>query len=243
MHRARVELVPPSTSSDDAFAPGARERLREAGVAQLSDPELVALVLGTGTAREPVSVLAARLVEEAGGLRGLGRLGAGALARFAGVGEGKAARLVAAIELGRRCATHVEPATRICASADVASWAAPRIAHAEVEHFLALALDARQRVIAVLTLGRGTLAACPVSPADAFRAVLREAAAAVVFVHNHPSGDPQPSPEDVALTDRLVAGGALLGVRVLDHVIVARGGHFSFLDAGLLASTSIRSPA
>jgi DNA repair protein RadC len=143
-------------------------------------------------------------------------------------------RLVAAIELGRRAAVPTEPAPRIGASADVVSWAAPRIAHAEVEHFLALALDARQRVIAALPIGKGTLAACPVSPADAFRAVLREAAAAVVFVHTHPSGDPHPSPEDLVLTERLVAAGTLLGVRVLDHVIVARTSHFSFLDAGLL---------
>lgn len=222
-------------SLEDPFAPGARERLRSLGVEHLSDAELVALVLGTGTVREPVSVLAARLLDEARGLRGLGKLGPGALARCSGIGEGKAARLVAAIELGRRASLGgPEPAPRIEASRDVVSWAAPRIAHAEVEHFLALALDTRQRVIAVVTIGRGTLAACPVSPADAFRALLREAAAAAVFVHNHPSGDPSPSPEDVALTARLVSGGSLLGVRVLDHVIVARGGHFSFLDAGLL---------
>lgn len=221
---------------DDPFAPGARERLRAVGVDRLSDTELVTLVLGTGTVREPVSVLAARLLDEARGLRGLSKLGPGALARCSGIGEGKAARIVAAIELGRRASLSAEPSARIEASGDVVAWAAPRIAHAEVEHFLALALDTRQRVIATVTIGQGTLAACPVSPADAFRALLREAAAATVFVHNHPSGDPSPSPEDLTLTARLVAGGTLLGVRVLDHVIVARSGHFSFLDAGLMRS-------
>lgn len=221
-------------TATDSYAPGARERLREVGIASLSDTELVALVLGTGTAREPVSVLAARLIEATHGLRGLSRLGPGALATCSGIGESKAARLVAALELGRRAAITTEPALRIAESSDVVSWAGPRIAYAEVEHFLALVLDARQRVIAVATLGRGTLASCPVSPADAFRAILREAAAAVVFVHNHPSGDPAPSEEDVALTTRLVAAGQLLGVKVLDHVIVARASHFSFLDAGCL---------
>ena len=225
-----------ASPNDDAFSPGARERLRELGVDRLSDVELVTLLLGTGTSREPVSVLAARLLDEAHGLRGLAKLGPGALARCEGIGEGKAARLVAALELGRRASVVVEPSLRIGASSDVVRWTAPRIAHAEVEHFLALALDARQRVLAVLTIGRGTLAACPVSPADAFRAVLREAAAAVVFVHNHPSGDPSPSPEDLTLTARLMSAGSILGVRVLDHVIVARSGHFSFLDAGLIHS-------
>lgn len=223
-------------STDDSFAPGARERLRALGIDRLSDAELVTLVLGTGTTREPVAVLAARVLEASRGLRGLSRLGPGALATCSGIGEGKAARLVAAIELGRRAAQHVEPPARIAASSDVVAWAAPRIADAEVEHFLALALDARQRVVAVVTIGRGTLAACPVSPADAYRLLLREAAAAVVFVHNHPSGDPSPSPEDLTLTNRLIAGGNLLGIKVLDHVIVARSAHFSFLDAGLIHS-------
>jgi DNA repair protein RadC len=221
-----------------SLAPGARERLREVGVERLSDAELLSLVLGTGTVREPVGVLATRLLDEARGLRGLARLGPGALARCAGIGETKAARIVAALELGRRAAIATEPSLRIGSSQDVALWAAPRIAHAEVEHFLALALDTRQRVIAVVTIGQGTLSACPVSPADAFRALLREAAAATVFVHNHPSGDPSPSAEDLALTARLVSAGALLGVKVLDHVVLAKTGHFSFLDAGMMPAPS-----
>lgn len=224
-----------TTTLHDSLPPGARERLREEGPERLSDAELVSLVLGTGTAREPVAVLAARLVDEAGGLARLARLGTGALARASGVGATKAARLVAAVELGRRAARRsAEPSPRIGSSADVVSWIGPRLAEEDVEHFVALALDARQRVIALLPIARGSLTACPIAPADVFRALLREAAAATVLAHNHPSGDPSPSTEDLVLTERMVSAGSLLGIRVLDHVIVGRTGHFSFLDAGLL---------
>jgi DNA repair protein RadC len=214
---------------------GPRERLRRVGREALSDEELIALVLGTGSAREPVTVLAARLLRESGGLSGLTRSGAGALARVGGIGESKAARLVASLELGRR--VHEVPWTtgpRIESSRDVDSLLRARLASAEVESFVALPTDAKNRVIAELTIARGGLSACPVAPSDVFRAILREAAAAVVFAHNHPSGDASPSADDIALTDRLVRAGTLLGVRVLDHVIIGREGYFSFVDAGLL---------
>lgn len=228
-----------TTSTNEPLSPGARERLREVGAERLSDAELVSLVLGTGTVREPVSVLAARLVEEAGGLARLARLGPGALSRASGVGESKAARLVAAVELGRRATQRsAEPSPRIGSSADVVRWIGPRLAEQDVEHFVALALDARQRVLAVLPIARGSLAACPVAPADVFRALLREAAAATVLAHNHPSGDPSPSSEDLALTERMASAGTLLGIRVLDHVIIGRTGHFSFLDAGLIRASA-----
>lgn len=222
---------------------GPRERLRRVGLEALSDEELIALVLGTGTVREPVTVLSARLLRDAGGIAGLSRRGAGALARLGGIGESKAARLVASLELGRR--VHALPWTtgpRIESSRDVDAIFRPRLATAEVERFVALALDAKNRVIAERTIAQGGLSACPVAPADVFRAILREAAAGVVFAHNHPSGDATPSADDVALTDRLVRAGALLGVRVLDHVIVAREGYFSFVDAGLLSDGGLARP-
>lgn len=220
----------------EAFIDGPRERLRSVGAFHLSDAELVALLLGTGTAREHVTVLASRLLTEASGLRGLVRLGIGGLAATAGIGESKAARLVAALELGRRAAAPTSsPMSRVATSHDVVALVAPRLRDADVEHFVALALDAKNRPLALIDVAKGSITACPVAPADVFRAVLREAAPAVVFAHNHPSGDPQPSPEDIALTDRLVSAGRLLGIHVVDHVIIAREGHFSFLDAGLLA--------
>ncbi|MCZ7678700.1 MAG: hypothetical protein M5U28_07985 [Sandaracinaceae bacterium] len=142
---------------------------------------------------------------------------------------------MAAVELGRRVVTRPLPrGARVGSSRDVDAAMRPRLAAADVEHFIAIALDAKNRPIGEIEIARGGLSACPVSPADVFRALLREAAAGVVFVHNHPSGEPSPSADDVALTERLRRAGELIGVRVLDHLVIGREGYFSFLDAGLL---------
>ncbi|NLY92449.1 MAG: DNA repair protein RadC [Myxococcales bacterium] len=216
---------------------GPRERLALEGAAALSEIELLAIVLGTGARGLPVLELARRLVHESGGLRGLARRGLGELRAELGLGPSKAARLLAAFELGRRQAAE-PPArrARLGSSQDVVGWLGPRYAEAEVEHFLAVPMDARHRPMGLFEIGKGGMTSCAVSPADVYRRILREAAPAVIFVHNHPSGAPDPSPDDLALTDRLTLAGDLLGVQVLDHVILAREGHFSFLDAGLLGT-------
>lgn len=206
-----------------------KNRLRSVGASQLSDAELLELLGLT-------PVQAKELLDVTSSLRTLSRLGIGGISANAGVGDAKAIRLVAAIELGRR-AFAIPPAvaSRISTSHDIVALLAPRIRDSDIEHFMVVPLDARNRPISVIEVSRGSITACPVAPADVFRAIVCEAAPAVVFVHNHPSGDPQPSPEDIALTDRLVTASRLLGVHVVDHVIIAREGHFSFLDAGLLA--------
>jgi DNA repair protein RadC len=222
-------------AADPETSAGPRERLARVGVEALSDAELVAILLGTGTRAEPVTMMAARLLAETGGLCGLERLGAGGLADLRGLGEGKASRLLAAIEIGRRLATApLVRGGRIASSRDVDAAFRARLARERVEHFFAVPLDARNRVLGEVRVALGGVSACPVSPGDVFRALVREAAVGAVLVHNHPSGDPTPSAEDIALTERLVRAGDLLGVRVLDHVIVAAEGAFSFLDAGLL---------
>lgn len=129
--------------------------------------------------------------------------------------------------------------TRISVSADVAAFVRPLCENRMQESFFVVALDQRQRTIAWSEVFRGTLAACPVAPSDVFRFAMLVGAAAIVVSHNHPSGDPAPSPEDIALTARLCEAGRVVGVKILDHVIVAGDGgetfsHFSFLDAGLM---------
>jgi DNA repair protein RadC len=229
MTSRRASSPPPPV----AFGP--RERLARRGADVLTDEELVALLLGTGSQNEPVHHLAARLLAEHGGLRRLARAGLGQLGAVRGLGTSKAARLVSAFELARRLSVPGEPPTRIRSSADVDALLRPRLAHLEVEHFVVLALDARHRVLREIWLAKGTVTACPVSAADVYRAVLREPAPAVLVAHNHPSGEPAPSAEDVALTHRLVEAGELLGVRFVDHVVVAREGYASLVELGLVA--------
>jgi len=215
---------------------GPRERLRSVGQQRLCDAELLAILLGTGTASEPVSVLATRLLHDAGGLEGLARLGPGGLEGLSGLGPSKSSRIVAAIELGRRVvARPLERRARIVSSRDVDAAFRPRLADLDHERFLAIALDAKSRPIRELEIARGGLSACAVAPSDVFRALVREAAASVILLHNHPSGEPSPSAEDVALTERLARAGELIGIRVLDHIVIGREGYFSFLDAGLIA--------
>ncbi len=211
-----------------------RERLIDRGPSALEDAELLSVLLGTGIVGADVHRVAALLLQRVGSLEELARADVRQLARLPGIGQSKAARVVAALELGRRALTR--PLLRgrpIRSSFDVDAALRPKLARASVEHFLAIPLDAKHRPTGELELARGSLTACPVDSAEVFRALLRAAAAAVVFVHNHPSGVPDPSSEDIALTHRLRRGAALLGIDVVDHVIIGAEGYFSFLDAGL----------
>lgn len=229
----RREPAPPGTR------PGARERLVERGAESLSTEDLVAILLGTGTAREPVAVLAARVLHDLGGLSGLEQKGPRELLHISGLGPTKAARLAAALELGRRASARpMQRGGQLLSSADVDAALRPRLAASRVEEFLAIPLDAKNRPTGELRVALGGRSSCPVDPAEVFRRLLREAASGVIFVHNHPSGEPSPSPEDIALTVRLTDAGQLLGIRVLDHIIIAAEGYFSFLDAGLMSRAS-----
>lgn len=215
---------------------GPRERLMMNGEQALSDAELLAVLLGTGAPGDPVSVVAQKLLEHAGGLRGLRNAGLAAMSECPGVGLTKACRLRAAIELGVRLSSRpLDRREPVRSSLDVAAVLRPRLRDVAREHFFALTLDAKNRPVAEILVAVGGLTACAVAPADVFRLVLREPAAGVIFAHNHPSGEPAPSAEDVGMTDRLRQAGSLLGIKVLDHVILGHDGHFSFLDAGLMA--------
>lgn len=215
---------------------GPRERLDEQGASFVSDADLLAMLLGTGMRGEGVEALAVRLLATRS-LADLARMEVDALASVHGVGRAKAARVVAAFELGRRALSPGPAPTRIRSADDVDRLLRARLVHHEVEHFIALSLDARHRVVAEHWLAKGTMTSCAISIADVFRVLVRVAAPSVIFVHNHPSGDAAPSGDDIALTQRLIAAGELLGIRVLDHIILAREGRISLDEAGMLTPT------
>ena len=213
------------------MADGPRERLLASGPAALSDAELVALVLGTGSARLSARAAALALVERAS-IPELAWASPEELSGRPGLGPARAAALAAAFELGRRGAwSPPRRGERLLEPSRVAELMRP-LAHADRECFHVVLLDVRGRLIRAERVAEGSLTQCPVSPRDALRPAVREGAHGVIFVHNHPSGDPSPSAEDADLTERLRAASELVGLLARDHVIVASGGYFSFVEAG-----------
>ncbi len=213
-----------------------RERLWAVGPAALTGQELLAIVLGTGcTGRDALAVAGDLLGRVDGSLRRLAVRPPGELAAIAGVGRGKAARVTAALELGRRVGVEVEPPPqRIRTPADVHRYYAPRLRDLGVEEFHVLALGSQSQVKGDLLITRGILNSSLVHPREVFRAAIAEAAAGIIVVHNHPSGDPTPSADDRAVTRQLVEAGRLLDLPVHDHVIVGGDRYMSFAEAGLL---------
>ena len=212
-----------------------RERLARLGPCALSDTELVSLLLRDGRGGQTPGELARRILREFGGLSALASEESASLQGIAGLGPAKSAALVAACEIGRRLGTRrLEPGTRIHGPADVHRHFFERLRGCTQEQFLALLVDGRQCVMGEVLVSQGTLTASLVHPREVFRAAIRRSAAALVLVHNHPSGDPSPSGEDRQVTERLQEAGELIGIRVLDHVIVAERGFHSFRDGGAL---------
>lgn len=213
-----------------------RERMRSLGAHALSTAELLATILGSGSTGGSALLCAQQVLEMSGG--SLGRLAGSPLAalmRVNGVGEAKATAVYAALELGRRMSMEArEAGVPLRGPQDVAAVFAPRLQHLPVEEFHVAVLDAQHRLERDILVTRGLLNSSLVHPREVFREAIAERAAAVILVHNHPSGDPTPSNEDRAVTEQLVQAGRLLDIPVHDHIIVGRGRYMSFAEAGLL---------
>ncbi|MEW6325738.1 MAG: DNA repair protein RadC [Nitrospirota bacterium] len=208
-----------------------RERLLRCGAGALTDAQLLAILLRTGRRRATAVDLAMRLLADFDGLERLGMAGGAELCRIDGIGPAKAAQLLAALELGRRVLSRpFQPGAVLTSSRSVFDHFAPLLRDVKQESFWVVLLDNKHRILRDLAVSSGSLTTSLVHPREAFVTAVRDSAAAVIFVHNHPSGDPAPSAEDRQLTQRLAACGQLLGIPVLDHVIIGRAAYYSFAD-------------
>lgn len=213
-----------------------RERLWTLGAGALTSQELLAVLLGTGRRGHDALGSAAHLLTLAdGSLRQLAARPGAQLLRESGIGPAKAARILAALELGLRVHCEERPQRlRIRSPDDVVRVAGPKLRDLPVEEFHLLALDSQSQVLRDVLITRGLLNSSLVHPREVFRAAIAEAAAGIILVHNHPSGDPTPSEEDRSVTRQLTAAGELLDLPVYDHVIVAGDRYLSFAGAGML---------
>lgn len=211
-----------------------RERLLKHGAQNLSTSELLAIVLRTGTQGENVLHLAERLIVEYRSLGGLARADAGELTEARGIGEAKVAEIKAALELGKRLQVEApEERAQIRSPADAANLVLPSMSLLEQEELHVLLLDTKNRVLATEMVARGSLNVTHIQIAGLFRKAIRASAAAVILVHNHPSGDPTPSPDDVAVTKQVVEAGKLLDIEVLDHLVIGGYRFISLKERGL----------
>jgi DNA repair protein RadC len=212
-----------------------RERLLGSGPASLSDGELLAVLLGTGNRGENVADLARRLLESSGGLAALLGASPDELARTRGLGPARAARLAAALEIGRRyLEAPQDPRTALEAPPDAARFFKARLLDLPHEVFCCLFLDTRHRVIRYEEMFRGTIDGATVYPREVVKRALQHNASAVIVGHNHPSGVSEPSEADRSITLKLAKALALVEIRLLDHVVVSRGGHVSLAERGWL---------
>jgi len=211
-----------------------RERLRDYGPQALSTAELLAIILRTGTNRESVLSLASRLLSQHQGLAGLARVSFAELCQERGLGEAKAAQLKAALELGRRLSSSQPEARAVVRSpADVANLLSAEMGLLEQEHLRVVLLNTRNEVLGIPEVYKGSVNTSLVRVGEVFREAVRRNCPAVVVVHNHPSGDPTPSADDLSMTRQMVEAGRLLDIEVLDHLIIGHGRYVSLKEQGL----------
>lgn len=212
-----------------------RERMLHHGAGALSHAELLAILLRTGTRQESAIHVAQRILSEAGSLRSLVDLSIEELVQIKGVGPAKAVQLKAGIELGQRLSQSRLPGNpTIRSPRDAADLLMEQLRYLQKEHFVCLFLNTKNHVISQETLSMGSLNAAIVHPREVFRAAIKCSSASLICAHNHPSGDPTPSPEDIKLTKRLLEAGEIVGIEVLDHVVIGDGNFVSLKEQGFI---------
>ena len=212
-----------------------RERLQKFGAEALSAQEILAVILGRGIAGESVMVTAQRLLSQFGSLKGIGSASIEELAKVRGIGLAKAAQIKAAFELASRLEGYQESGKRetVKTPEDVIALVRSRLKGKKKEYFLALLLDTRNQLIRVAEISIGSLDSSIVHPREVFKEAVSASAASVLFAHNHPSGDPEASEDDINLTKRLAEAGEIMGIDVLDHIIIGEQKYLSLKREGL----------
>jgi DNA repair protein RadC len=211
-----------------------RERLRLSGASALSDAELLAILLRTGVEGANVVQLAQNMLRQFSGWPGLMRASFDELLGVKGLGEAKIAQLKAALEIGRRLALiSYDERLQIRSPSDVARLMQIEMAHLDQEHLRSICLDTKNRVLKIVTVYMGSLNSSVVRVGEVFKEAIRLNSASIIVVHNHPSGDPTPSSEDILVTRQIVQAGKLLDIEVLDHLIIGHGRHASLRERGL----------
>lgn len=212
-----------------------REKLLRKGVQYLSNAELLAIILRTGTRGKNAIQIARDLIGKSGdGIRFLAEANYEELCSVEGVGESKAATILAAIELGNRVSSYIPQRYVIANPWDIHEFYREEMRYLKKEHFRAVFLDTKNQIIGDETISIGTLNSSLVHPREVFKTAIKKSCCRIILMHNHPSGDTNPSEEDMMITKRLIECGMLLGIEVIDHLIIGDGGYFSFKENKLI---------
>jgi DNA repair protein RadC len=218
-----------------------RERLLSMGASNLSGAQLLAIILRTGGGGKSAIDLAMEMLDSLKNLKNIESASIKELASFKGIGNAKAAQIKAAFELGKRLFMERDVKGPVFSSSnDVYSYYYPLVRGLKKEILFCAMLDAKNRIFRDYRVSEGTLTNSLIHPREAFKNAIKESAASVIFIHNHPSGDPAPSREDIAITERLMQTGEIVGIKVLDHVIIGDSRHISLMDDGYMKNTKGR---
>ncbi len=226
------QILVPLKIKDLPHSERPREKLIAHGVTVLSNAELLAIILRTGTKNENILQLSQRLLAEYG-LKSLASIRIGTLQQVAGIGEAKACQIMACFELSRRISAYrEEQKTQIKNAADVAAYYLPQLSSLRQEHLIGVYLDTKNRILKEETIFIGTLDSSLIHPREIFHRAVTECAASIILIHNHPSGDPSPSKEDISMTKQIQTAGTIMGIEILDHIIIGDNRYYSFKESG-----------